>query len=71
MRTLTKREEIIKAILFLPENRLESIFELIQNEIEGNSRDLTDDLTQGLRELGMVMRGEMDAIPIEDLLNEL
>ena len=71
MRTLTKREEIIKAILFLPENRVESIFELIQSEIEDKSYDLTDDLIQGLRELGMVMRGEMDAIPIEDLLNEL
>jgi len=71
MPILTKREELIKALLILPEDKIDQIVEFIRKESDEGSYDITDELIQGIRELGKVLRGEMEAIPLEDVLNEL
>jgi len=71
MKTLTRREKLIKAILDLPDNQIDSVWNLIQKEIETTSYDITDNLLEGIHQLGMVLRGEMEAISARDLLNEL
>ena len=71
MTTLTKREALIKAILLMPDDQIDHIVEFIHKESEEIPYDVTDDLIQGIRELGKVLRGEMEAIPLETVLNEL
>lgn len=71
MRALNKREKIIKAVLFLPDEHIENIYKLIHQEPVEFSHDPENDLFLGLKELGQVMRGELEAIDFEDALNEL
>ena len=71
MTTLTTREKLIKAILLMPDDKIEHIVDFIHKESKEIPYDITDDLIQGIRELGKVLRGEMEAIPLEDVLNEL
>ena len=71
MTTLTKREKLIKAILTLPDEKIDNVWKLVSKETETEMYDITEDLLEGIRQLGMVLRGEMTAIPARDLLNDL
>lgn len=71
MITLTKREELIRAILLMPDDKIDHIVDFIHKESEDDVYDITDDLVEGIQELGKVLRGEMKAIPLEEVLNEL
>ena len=71
MVTLTKREELIKAILLMPDDKIDHIAEFFNKESGETHSDITGDLVNGIQELGKVLRGEMKAIPLEDVLNAL
>ena len=71
MQVLTKREKLIRAILDLSENQIDHVWDLVQVEAENKPFDVTENLLEGIRQLGMVMRGEMEAVSARDLLNEL
>jgi len=71
MKVLTKREKLIQAILDLPDNKIEHVWNLVQVESENKPFDITEDLLEGIRQLGMAVRGEMEKVSARDLLNEL
>ncbi|HPQ40831.1 MAG TPA: hypothetical protein PLV45_10700 [bacterium] len=71
MKTKDIRVELIRAILDLPEDHLIDIWQSFQKGQTEDTFDITDDLLEGIRQLGLVLRQEKEAVSAWDLLDEL
>lgn len=71
MKTKDIRVELIRAILDLPEDHLIDIWQSFQKGQTEDTFDITNDLLEGIRQLGLVLRQEKEAISAWDLLDEL
>lgn len=71
MKTKDIRVELIRAILDLPEDHLEDLWESFKKGQTESALDITDDLLEGIRQLGLVLRQEKQAVSAWDLLDEL